>query len=682
LEQLQDVIEPIRRQTSQLQLANINISKAVESMQTIHSYFQLHEHIEKVIKKGVAKNSGKYKELVQRIQEATEFLTHNKGFRSSEAARATLKRDCQDIMEQCVEEYKRQMTNGGKTFQWVEEDYKYRDAVTEEAELELQNLSWCILRLDTVQTKTSKVYIEARSQAVDEAVKWYENRHRGEMGGVETGTDLEADNLQEVQTAAAWLKHLQFTRALLRGEHILWNKAVPPEAGGRASAYAQVVLPAIESLHALTSDTLSRLSVQATAKDRGKRKSIMNDGMPEDESAGIDESSESSLSSSTSQPYRRTRVRDRVRAKLHLQKYPEEQRIPGQKRDALRAMVGMAKKHAFAQDLILRKERPFAVLRMTEGMIEEEATIKLCLGAADESSAHLLFLKTESCVFQAALEVLLHIEQTVETDTEHYSNIHSAGSAHPLTDNVLRFCRSLVQYRLALDELKLKVGNRMPWVQNRGSAAGNQAKSCLELYVNHLMNILIEKLQAKAQAYKEHEKSSNPHLVEAYTHIFLLRNYNYLLHSQRHQVISPKRSSEAVINTFQDVLDKEIIERLKALEISEKQNYRKLCWETLAETLQDPGAVSSKDMRKQVKEGWTKFNSFFAKICEQQTPLSVPDENLKRELKIEAKNCVLEPFRHFFSKFSSKDMHFKHPEKYIVYTPELVETHIDELFSG
>lgn len=83
-----------------------------------------------------------------------------------------------------------------------------------------------------------------------------------------------------------------------------------------------------------------------------------------------------------------------------------------------------------------------------------------------------------------------------------------------------------------------------------------------------------------------------------------------------------------------------------------------------------------------LKERFKSFNTLFEEIHKIQSTWIVADDQLRTELRISIDEVVIPAYRSFLGRFQQYLENGRHPEKYIKYSPEDLETYINELFEG
>jgi len=179
-----------------------------------------------------------------------------------------------------------------------------------------------------------------------------------------------------------------------------------------------------------------------------------------------------------------------------------------------------------------------------------------------------------------------------------------------------------------------------------------------------LMELLEGNLDAKSKLYKD----------PALSHLFLMNNGRYIVHKVKDTEIGSLFSNDWV--------------RKHAAKVRQyHKNYQKTAWGKVLACLKDGGIhisgnFSSGVCREVLKERFKSFNTLFEEIHKIQSTWIVADDQLRTELRSSIDEVVIPAYRSFLGRFQQYLENGRHPEKYIKYSPEDLETYINELFEG
>jgi exocyst complex protein 7 len=198
-----------------------------------------------------------------------------------------------------------------------------------------------------------------------------------------------------------------------------------------------------------------------------------------------------------------------------------------------------------------------------------------------------------------------------------------------------------------------------------------KGKSTLTVYVLRALSDLIENLEAKA---KKEKKSS-------LAHIFLLNNFFFIWKTVKNSNLLSE-VGEATLREYQALYERE------------KTAYMK-CWHKTLSYLSEvtdqesrnsvPKEVtpvnSSAIINTNVKQRFQGFNSEFTELSAAHTRYLIADDELRQEMRRDLINLILPRYQLFFNKYA--DVSFsKNKEKYIRYTPAMIEQMLCRFFEG
>lgn len=250
-----------------------------------------------------------------------------------------------------------------------------------------------------------------------------------------------------------------------------------------------------------------------------------------------------------------------------------------------------------------------------------------------------------------------------------HSNMPSDGTVHELTRNTLIFMEQLLPYVET-------VGSMLVTLQEDQS--GNFFTREPELftkvvseYVQRVLGALGLNLELKARVYEAPTLSS----------LFLLNNYNYIVKTlQRSGLLTLLQEGgiAGVEKQYEGLIDEQ------------KATYQK-CWGKVLNFLLEMDKPMSthkaseqqtrlKDKQRQlIKDKFKGFNTEFEELHQIQKTYSVPDTQLRDQLRNENMDLILPHYTAFKEKYSTLPF-TKNPEKYIKYTVEEIEAMLKSFF--
>lgn len=186
----------------------------------------------------------------------------------------------------------------------------------------------------------------------------------------------------------------------------------------------------------------------------------------------------------------------------------------------------------------------------------------------------------------------------------------------------------------------------------------------LQVIILTFSNELVLNLEEKARRVEK----KNPIL----SNVFLLNNYHYILHT----VSNNNMIAQDLLPTFVASFEKKIF--------CEIEKYR-ASWNSAIEFLQEPKGVASNAQvhssdYKHIKARFSGFNKALEKLFHSQKLYSIPNNNLRSELRELAKSIVVPLYKSFLARYS--EVPFSHNRsKYEQYTCETLIQMLDSLFN-
>lgn len=249
------------------------------------------------------------------------------------------------------------------------------------------------------------------------------------------------------------------------------------------------------------------------------------------------------------------------------------------------------------------------------------------------------------------------------------------GNVHPLTRYVMNYSSLISEYKATLSELIVS----RPSASARLAAEGNElAPSLAELELPELDNqsplsahiiwiivVLEHNLEGKASLYKD----------TALSHLFLMNNVHYIVHKVKD---SPELWS---------MIGDDYLKRLTGKFTVAATHYQRTSWLKILNCLRDEGlhvsgGFSSGISKSALRERFKSFNAAFEDAHRVQSGWSVPDTQLREELRISISEKLLPAYRSFLGRFRHHIENGKHPELYIKHSAEDLEIAVNDFFEG
>ncbi|XP_042463890.1 exocyst complex component EXO70A1-like [Zingiber officinale] len=261
---------------------------------------------------------------------------------------------------------------------------------------------------------------------------------------------------------------------------------------------------------------------------------------------------------------------------------------------------------------------------------------------------------------QTAQETFGDFQEAVEKDAS--KTFIADGTVHPLTSYVINYVKFLFDYQATLKQLFQEFG------------PGDGASSQLASITMRIMQALQRNLDVKSKMYKD----------TALQYLFLMNNIHYIVKSARR--------SEA-----KDLLGDDWIQRHRRIVQQNANQYRRVAWSKILQTLSAQGLSSSGGSgvpgiegggssglvpKAILKDRFKSFNMQFEELCMRQCEWTVPDQELRESLRLAVAEVLLPAYRSFLKRFGPLLENGKNPSRYIKYSPENLETKLGELFEG
>lgn len=268
---------------------------------------------------------------------------------------------------------------------------------------------------------------------------------------------------------------------------------------------------------------------------------------------------------------------------------------------------------------------------------------------------------------EAARGILSEFENAVQREPSRVPV--PGGTIHPLTRYVMNYISLISDYKQTL--LELIVSN--PRYSEEDPTSPEMELSAEEDSVRpplafHLIWIIVNlqfNLQGKSQHYKD----------AAIAHLFLMNNIHYI-------VQKAKGSPE-----LREMIGDSYLRKLTGKFRQAATNYQRTTWVKILHCLRDEGlhvsgSFSSGVSKSVLRERFKNFNSMFEEAHKTQTLWLVPDPQLREELRISISDLLLPAYRSFLGRFRGHIESGRHPEMYIKFSVEDLETAVLDFFEG
>ncbi|KAL1810623.1 hypothetical protein DCAR_0730335 [Daucus carota subsp. sativus] len=244
------------------------------------------------------------------------------------------------------------------------------------------------------------------------------------------------------------------------------------------------------------------------------------------------------------------------------------------------------------------------------------------------------------------------------------------GTIHPLTRYVMNYISLISDYKQTLGQLivaKPTTGSRLSDDVATPSMDFEQLEehTPLALHLIWIIIILQFNLEAKSRHYRD---KSLPHL-------FNMNNVHYIVHKVRG---SPE---------LREMIGDYYLRKWTGKYRQAATAYQRATWVRVLNCLRDEGlhtsgSFSSGVSKSALRERFKSFNAMFEEVHRTQATWLVPDTQLREELRISISEHLIPAYRSFLGRFRSHIESGRHPENYIKYSVEDLETSVLDFFEG
>ncbi|XP_010501071.1 PREDICTED: exocyst complex component EXO70B1-like isoform X2 [Camelina sativa] len=189
--------------------------------------------------------------------------------------------------------------------------------------------------------------------------------------------------------------------------------------------------------------------------------------------------------------------------------------------------------------------------------------------------------------------------------------------------------------------------------------------SPLALHMIWTMVMLQFNLEEKSLHYKD----------EPLSHIFVMNNVHY--------IVQKVKSSPELMELIGD----KYLRKLTGIFRQAATKYQRATWVRVLNSLRDEGlhvsgSFSSGVSKSALRERFKAFNTMFEEVHRIQSTWLVPDTQLREELRISLSEHLIPAYRSFLGRFRGHIESGRHPENYLKYSVENLETAVLDFFEG
>ena len=314
-------------------------------------------------------------------------------------------------------------------------------------------------------------------------------------------------------------------------------------------------------------------------------------------------------------------------------------------------------------------EKLFKILDLHDALMVLIPDIDIVFEAKTAESIRIQAAEILSRLAEAARGILSEFENAVLREPSKVPV--PGGTIHPLTRYVMNYISLISDYKQTLIELivsKPSTGTRYgsdPTIPDMEFADELEGKTPLALHLIWVIVILQFNLEGKSKHYKD----------TSLAHLFMMNNVHYI-------VQKVKGSPE-----LREMIGDDYLKKLTGKFRQAATNYQRATWVSVLYCLRDEGlhvsgSFSSGVSKSALRERFKSFNAMFEDVHRNQAQWLVPDAQLREELRISISEKLLPAYRSFLGRFRTHIESGKHPENYIKYSVDDLETAVLDFFEG
>ncbi|XP_024972906.1 exocyst complex component EXO70A1-like isoform X3 [Cynara cardunculus var. scolymus] len=193
----------------------------------------------------------------------------------------------------------------------------------------------------------------------------------------------------------------------------------------------------------------------------------------------------------------------------------------------------------------------------------------------------------------------------------------------------------------------------------------HEGQSPLALHLIWIIVILQFNLEGKSKHYKDNSLA----------HLFIMNNVHYIV-----QKIKGSPELREMIGDY-------YLKKLTGKFRQAATRYQRATWVGVLYCLRDEGlhvsgSFSSGVSKSALRERFKSFNAMFEEVHRMQALWLIPDTQLREELQISISEKLIPAYRSFLGRFRTHIENGRHPENYIKYSVEDLETAVLDFFEG
>ncbi|EOY27297.1 Exocyst subunit exo70 family protein D2 [Theobroma cacao] len=325
----------------------------------------------------------------------------------------------------------------------------------------------------------------------------------------------------------------------------------------------------------------------------------------------------------------------------------------------------------FAEAISISRRSPeklFKILDLHDALMDLLPDIEAVFNSKSSDSIRVQAAEILSRLAEAARGILSEFENAVLREPSRVPV--PGGTIHPLTRYVMNYISLISDYKQTLIELimsKPSTGSRYSGDPSTPDMefAELEGKTPLALHLIWIIVILQFNLDGKSKHYRD----------ASLAHLFIMNNVHYI-------VQKVKGSPE-----LREMIGDDYLRKLTGKFRQAATSYQRATWVRVLYCLRDEGlhvsgGFSSGVSKSALRERFKTFNVMFEEVHRTQATWLIPDAQLREELRISISEKLIPAYRSFLGRFRSHIESGKHPENYIKYSVEDLETAVLDFFEG
>jgi exocyst complex protein 7 len=325
----------------------------------------------------------------------------------------------------------------------------------------------------------------------------------------------------------------------------------------------------------------------------------------------------------------------------------------------------------FAEAISISRRSPeklFKILDLHDALSDLMPDIDVVFDSKSPESIRNQTVEIQSRLAEASRGILSEFENAVLREPSRIPV--PGGTIHPLTRYVMNYISLISDYKQTLAELILSkptTGSRYSEDSRTPDMdfAEHEEQSTLALHLIWIIIILQFNLEDKSKHYRDAPLAN----------LFMMNNVHYI-------VQKIKGSPE-----LREMIGDNYLRKLTGRYRQAATGYERSTWVRVLHCLRDEGlhvsgSFSSGVSRSALRDRFKSFNAMFDEVHKSQAQWLVPDTQLREELRISISEKLIPAYRSFLGRFRSHIESGRHPEIYIRYSVEDLETAVLDFFEG